>query len=60
MDKEKKDLKKVALDMKVKEMIEKSKSLNLIKDHTVAFEDYPVELEHHKGKMKAYMPCSRK
>lgn len=37
-----------------KELIAKAKSKNLIKSYTVAFKDFPVKEEVHKGKKEYY------
>ena len=42
------------LKLKVKNLIKKSKKMNLIKPHTLAFEDTKVKYEEHKGKLSAY------
>ena len=54
MKNENKDFKNQSLKLKVKEMIKKSKEMNLIKNHTEAFDTIPTELEQHKGKLLAY------
>lgn len=53
MKKENENLKNRTLQKKVKEMIEKSKKLGLIKPHTEAFKEFPVENEDHKGKKES-------
>ncbi len=50
----KKDFRNTKLKLKVKELIKKSKKLNLIKPHTAAFEDTPTKYEQHKGKLVEY------
>lgn len=37
-----------------KELIAKSKTKNLIKSYTVAFKDFPVSEEIHKGEKEYY------
>ena len=49
--KEKKISENKDLMKKVKEMLELAKNKNLIKSHVLAFNDNPVETEHHKGKV---------
>lgn len=43
-----------SLQAKVKELIKISKDKNLIKPHTEAFEEFPVEEEEHKGKKESF------
>lgn len=42
------------LKKKIKEILAKSKKLDLIKPLSSAFENTPVEKEEHKGNIKAY------
>lgn len=49
-----KNLKNRTLQMKVKELIRKSKEKGLIKPCTEAFKDVPVESEEHKGKRASF------
>lgn len=42
-----------SLQAKVKELIKISKEKNLIKSHTEAFEEFPVE-EEHNGKKESF------
>lgn len=37
-----------------KELIAKAKAKNLIKSYTIAFKDFPVDEEVHKGKKEYY------
>ncbi len=50
----KNDIRDNKLKLKVKDLIKKSKKLNLIKPHTAAFEDTPTKYEQHKGKLVEY------
>lgn len=43
-----------ALIKKVKKMVAKAKKKNLIQPHVLAFDNTPVNLEEHKGKLEAY------
>ena len=42
------------ISKKAKELVTKSKEKNLIKSYTVAFEDFPVKEENHKGNREVY------
>lgn len=48
-----KDFRYKNLKLKVKNLIEKSKSMHIIKPYTIAFEDFPTKLEQPKGKLTA-------
>lgn len=39
---------------KAKKLTMLAKEKGLIKSHTIAFKEFPVEEESHKGKMKGY------
>lgn len=54
MDKGNKDLRNRTLQMKFKELIKKSKEKGLIKPHTEAYKDFPVENEEHKGNKTSF------
>ncbi len=54
MKNDKKDFRDNNLKLKIKNLIERSKSMKLIKPHTAAFEDTPTKYEEHKGKLIAY------
>lgn len=54
MDKDGRKLKNQTLQMKVKELIKKSKEKKLIKPHTEAFKEFPVESEEHRGNKTSF------
>lgn len=54
MKEQKKDFKDEALNKKVKELLKKSKELNLIKPLTTAFEKNNCKEEQHKGKKESF------
>ena len=53
-DIEKKNVDNKILKTRIKDIISKSKKLNLIKPLSSAFENNPVKKEAHKGNIKAY------
>lgn len=54
MKRENKDFKDTSLKNKVKNIIKKSKELNIIKSHVTAFDENPTNLEQHKGNLLSY------
>lgn len=54
MNRKKCDFSDEKLKNKVKNIIKKSKDLNIIKSHIVAFDENPVDLEQYKGSILSY------
>lgn len=54
MDKKKTNFNDKSFKEKVKEIIDKSKKLNLIKPLSSAFENTPCTKEEHKGKKESF------
>lgn len=54
MEKKKIDFVDKSLKEKIKQIIDKSKKLNLIKPLSSAFETTPCEKEEHKGKKASF------
>lgn len=54
MENIRKDFRNMELKTKVKKLIKQANSKGNIKSHVLAYKQTPVELEHHKGNLKAY------
>ena len=53
-DKKVKGYENLALKTNVKELLKKAKKLNLVKPHSSAFDNTPVDKEEHKGNIKSF------